>query len=60
MTAAERLDAAAAMTADVRALAEAGIRSRHPEFSPEQVKSAVNAILLARDRETSKPPNHGG
>lgn len=45
----ERLWIAAAMSDDVRSLAEAGIRSRHPELSDGEVRSALAALLLGRE-----------
>jgi len=49
MTPTQRLAIAAEMSDDVRALAEAGIRARHPEFSDEQIRAALVALLLGRD-----------
>lgn len=46
LTPEQRLAAAAAWSDDVRALAEAGIRSRHPEFGPDEVRAAMADILL--------------
>jgi hypothetical protein len=45
----ERLATAAAMSEEVRTLAEAGLRSRHPEFGPDEVRAAVTEILLGPD-----------
>jgi hypothetical protein len=45
----ERLRIAATMSDDVRSLAEAGIRSRHPELSDDEVRSALVALLLGQD-----------
>jgi len=42
----QRLAAAAAMSAEIRSLAEAGVRSRHPEYGPDEVRAAVAEILL--------------
>jgi hypothetical protein len=41
-----RLASAAALSDEVRALAEAGIRARHPEFGPAEIRSALADILL--------------
>jgi len=60
MSPSQRLEIAAAMTADVRRLAESGIRSRHPEFSPEQVKSEMDAILLRSHRRRTERPAEPG
>jgi hypothetical protein len=45
----ERLQIAAAMSDEVRSLAEAGIRSRHPELSDDEVRSALAALLLGQE-----------
>jgi len=45
----ERLATAAAMSAEIRTLAEAGVRSRHPEYGPDEVRAAVADILLGPD-----------
>ena len=47
MTPAERLRLAAEMSADIRALAEAGIRRRHPDWSADE-SAAELARILAR------------
>jgi hypothetical protein len=41
-----RLELALAMSEDIRLLAEAGIRSRHPEFSDQRVMEALSDVLL--------------
>lgn len=43
----ERLRLAAEMSAEVRALAESGIRRRHPDWSPD-ARAAELARILAR------------
>jgi hypothetical protein len=55
MSPAQRLAAAAALSDDIRALAEAGIRSRHPEFAPEEVGAAMAEILLGLDLARKAP-----
>jgi hypothetical protein len=45
---ARRLEIAASMSDEVRALAEAGVRSRRPELTPEQVRDATADLLLGR------------
>lgn len=56
----ERLRIAAAMSDDVRSLAEAGIRSRLPGLSDDEVRAALEALLLGRDLADSvrsdRPP----
>jgi hypothetical protein len=49
LTPEDRFAAAAAMSAEIRTLAEAGVRSRHPEYSPDEVRAAVADILLGPD-----------
>ena len=46
MTPGERLAIAAAMSDEVRALAEAGIRDRHPAYTDAQVAKSLSQILL--------------
>jgi len=46
MTPAERLRLAAEMSADVRALAESGIRRRHPDWSPDARAAELARILV--------------
>ncbi len=46
MTPDQRLALAFRMTASLRAIAAAGVRSRHPEYSEEQVKMAVIRMSL--------------
>jgi hypothetical protein len=46
---AERLCIADQMSTDVRALAEAGIRKRHPGASPEAVAQLLAERLLGRE-----------
>ena len=46
MTPALRLELALSMSDDVRRLAEAGIRSRHPEYSDQRVMEALSDVLL--------------
>ena len=53
LTPEERLAAAAAMSEDVRRLVEAGVRSRHPEYGPDEVTAAVAGILLGPDLAAS-------
>ncbi len=45
---AERLAIAAGLTQGVRALAEAGIRQRHPGAGPEEVRRRLAALLYGR------------
>ena len=46
MTPQQRVSVAFEMSAEVRALAESGVRSRHPECSDADVASAMLEILL--------------
>lgn len=46
MAPAERFEAAVEMSEAVSALAEAGIRRRHPDYSDEQVRLALVEIML--------------
>lgn len=45
----QRLALAFRMTASLRGVAAAGIRSRHPEYTPEQVKMALIRMSLGND-----------
>jgi hypothetical protein len=49
MTPGERVAAAAAMSEEIRALAEAGIKDRHPTFTESQVADALAEILLGEE-----------
>lgn len=44
-----RLEMACRMSDDARAISEAGIRHRHPEWTDEQVRRALLELLLGRD-----------
>jgi hypothetical protein len=46
MTPGERLEIAAAMSDEIRRLAKAGIRDRHPTYSDAQVAAVLAEILL--------------
>ena len=46
MTPAEKLDRMAQLHASARALFEAGIRMRHPEWNEDEVRREVRANLL--------------
>jgi hypothetical protein len=41
-----RMELADRLSMDVRALSRAGIRARHPEYSPDQVEQALRRLLL--------------
>ena len=45
----QRLVSAAAMSEEIRALAEAGLRDRHPEYGSAEVRSAMEDILLGEE-----------
>ena len=49
MTPGERLAITAAMSDEIRAIAKAGIRDRHPTYSDAQVADALAHILLGRE-----------
>jgi hypothetical protein len=42
----KRLAAGAAMSDEVRALVEAGIRARHPEYSATELRAAIARVML--------------
>lgn len=42
----ERLAVAAEMSDEIRAVTEAGIRARHPDYSDDQVRAELIGILL--------------
>jgi len=46
MTPGERLAVAAEMSDEIRAVTEAGIRGRHPDYSDDQVRAELVGILL--------------
>jgi hypothetical protein len=48
MTPERRLALAAEMSDEIRAIAESGIRGRHPDWSDEEVREALVIILLGR------------
>lgn len=49
MTPEQRLALAAEMSDEIRALAESGIRGRHPDWTDDEVREALVVILLGRD-----------
>jgi len=49
MDGAARVEIAAQLSEDVREVAAAGIRSRHPEYSPDQVRLALYRLLYGDD-----------
>jgi len=49
MSPAQRVELAARMSEDVRAIAEAGIRKRNPGYSSAEVKAALLAAILGRE-----------
>ena len=49
MTPGQRLAAAAEMSDEIRAVAESGIRRRHPGWSDDEVREALVVILLGPD-----------
>src|SRR3990167_5841445 len=51
MTPEQRLAMAAEMSDEIRAVTEAGIRGRHPEYSDDQVRAELVGILLGPSGE---------
>jgi len=47
MTPERRLALAAEMTDEILAIAESGIRARHPDYSDDEVRAALAEMLLA-------------
>jgi len=57
MTPEQRLAMAAEMSDEIRAVTEAGIRGRHPDYSDDQVRAELVGILLGTDgRLPGRPP----
>jgi hypothetical protein len=57
MTPGQRLAMAAEMSDEIRAVTEAGIRQRHPDYSDDQVRAELVGILLGPDgRLPGRPP----
>jgi len=51
MTPEQRLAVAAEMSDEIRAVAESGIRGRHPDYSDDQVGAALVVILLGSEED---------
>jgi hypothetical protein len=49
MPAGRRLELAFEMSNSLRRIVAAGVRNRHPEYSPEQVRLAVIRLTLGED-----------
>jgi hypothetical protein len=49
MTPERRVELAVEMSDQIRAIAESGIRARHPELSDREVRDAVADLLLGRE-----------
>ncbi len=49
LSGARRLEIAAKLTSGVRALAEAGLRDRHPGASDEEIRCRLTVLLYGRD-----------
>ncbi len=49
LTGAERLEVAVQLSAGVRAMAEAGLRHRHPKASDEELRCRLVVLLYGRD-----------
>ena len=54
MTPEQRIAAAVEMSEAVMALAEAGLRNRHPDFSDEEIQRALAQLLLGPDDPTHR------
>jgi hypothetical protein len=48
----QRLAVAAEMSDEIRAVAESGIRQRHPDYSEDEVRAVLVVILLGREEAT--------
>jgi hypothetical protein len=57
MTPQERLAAGASMSDDLRALVEAGVRARHPEYSAEELRDSIAVIMVGRTAGPGAPRN---
>ena len=55
MTPQQRLAVAAEMSDEIRAVAEGGIRQRHPDYSDAEIRAALVAILLGRGEAIRGP-----
>ena len=49
MTPEQRLAVAAEMSDEIRAVTESGIRQRHPDYSDDEIRTALVVILLGRE-----------
>ena len=49
MTPEQRLAVAAETSDEIRAVAESGIRQRHPDYSDDEVREALVVILLGHE-----------
>jgi hypothetical protein len=49
MTPEQRLAVAAEMSDEIRAIAESGIRRRHPDYSDDEIRNELVVILLGRE-----------
>jgi 16S rRNA C1402 (ribose-2'-O) methylase RsmI len=49
MTPEQRLAVAAEMSDEIRAIAESGIRRRHPDYSDDEIRKELVVILLGRE-----------
>ena len=58
MTPEQRLAVAAEMSDEIRAVAESGIRQRHPHYSDDDIRRALVVILLGRDGATRGRARH--
>lgn len=49
MTPEERVALAAEMSDEIRSITEAGIRSRHPAYTDDEVRAELATIVLGRE-----------
>ena len=52
MTPEQRVAAAVEMSDEIRAVTEAGIRSRHPAYTDDEVRAELAMIVLGREHDT--------
>ncbi len=60
MTPQERVALAAEMSDEIRSITEAGIRSRHPAFTDDEVRAELVMIVLGRAHVARLRPGRFG